>query len=95
MRFLRGGPLVQLFDGGRARIDNGEKLGEHGFKPWLVEIRLKRLTKFFGVLLYEERELAKLVPAVFERESYPIVVGGSEPRVDLGWDVGPSEEVTD
>ena len=88
--FLGRGPLVQVFDGIDARIDDWEKLGVYDFELWLVEIGLKRLTKLFGVLLYEERKLAKLLPTIFERDSYPIVAGGSKSRVDLGlWDTGP------
>ena len=41
----------------------------------------------------EECKLAKLLPAVFEWECYPIVVGGSESRVYLGWDTGLSRDV--
>lgn len=44
--FLRGGPLAQVFDGGRARIHNGEKLGEDDLEPWLVEICVKCRTEF-------------------------------------------------
>ena len=39
----------------------------------------------------EERKLAELLPVVFERESYPIIVGGSQSRVDLVRRTVPSE----
>lgn len=65
--FLRGSPLVQLFNGGLAGVYNWEKFSEDDLELWFVEICLKCRTEFFRVLLDEEGKLSKLLPTVFER----------------------------
>ena len=91
--FLRGGPLLQLFDGSFTAVYDGEELGYDGLKLWFVEICIKCRTQLFRVLLDEESKLAKLLSSIFERESRPIVVGCPKPRVDLRRDTGPSGDI--
>jgi hypothetical protein len=90
-----GGPLLQLFDGSFAGVYNRKQLSDDRLELWFVEVCLKGCTELFRIVLDEERKLAKLLPAVFEWECCPIIVGGSESRVYLGWDAGPSEDVCD
>lgn len=89
--FFWGGPLLQFFNGNFAAVYDREKLGDNGLELWLVEISLKCPTELFRVLLDEETKLAELPSSVFEWESCPIIVGGSEPRVDLVRGTRPSD----
>jgi hypothetical protein len=81
LQVSQGRPFVQLLDGSDAGIDDGEKLSEDDLELWLVKICLKCGTEFFGVLLDEKGKLAELFSAVFERESYSIIVSSSKARV--------------
>ena len=53
---------------------------------------MKCHTDLFKVLLDEECELEKLLPAVFEWERDSIIVGSSESSEYLGWDPRPLED---
>ena len=91
--FLRGGPLLQFFDGGSTGVYDREEIGCNGLKLWFVEISLECRTQLFRVLLDEECKLAKLLSSIFEWQSCPIVVGGPKLRVDLGRDTAPSVNI--
>ena len=93
LRFLRGGPLLQFFNGGSTGGYDRKEVGRDGLKLRFVEISLECRTQLFRVLLDEECKLAKLLSPIFERQSCPIVVGGPELRVDLGQDTGPSGDI--
>ena len=88
--FLRGSPLLQLFDGGFTGVYDREKIAHNGLELRFVEICLKCREQLLGVLLDEECKLSKLLSSIFEWESCPIVVGCSKPRVDLERDTEPS-----
>jgi len=93
LRFLRGGPLLQLFDGGFTGGYDREQLAHDGLELWFFEICLKCREQLFRVLLDEECKLVKLLSSILERESCPVVVSGPKPRVDLERDTGPSGDV--
>ena len=78
-----GCPFIQLFDCSLAGIHDGKKFGENDFELWLFEIRVESCIELFGVLLDEKSELAELFLAVFEREGFLGIVGGSKSSVEL------------
>jgi hypothetical protein len=87
--FLRGGPLLQLFDGGFTGVYDREEIGYDGLKP-RFDICPKCRTQLLRVLLNEKCKLEKLLSSIFEWESCPIIESGPKPRVDLEWNSGLS-----
>ena len=84
---FRGGPFLQLFDGGFAGDYDREDLGD-GFEPWFAKICLKCLIELLRVFLNKECKLKELLPAVLKWKRRSVLEGSLESRVYLGGTAG-------